>query len=46
VDAPPLNLLDIPRPVDYPDELLATHRDTALKSERLWERLGKLLAEP
>jgi hypothetical protein len=46
VDAPPLNLLDIPRPVDYADELLAAHRDTVLKSERLWERLGRLLAEP
>ncbi|MDH6439436.1 hypothetical protein M2158_007977 [Streptomyces sp. SAI-144] len=42
----PLNLLDIPRPADYTDEVLAAHRNTAQKSERLWERLGKLLAEP
>jgi hypothetical protein len=46
VEAPPLNLLDILRPVNYADDLLAAHRETAMKSERLWERLGKLLAEP
>lgn len=46
VDAPPRNLLDIPRPDDYSAELLAKHVETALRSERLWERLGRLLAEP
>ncbi|MDG5809101.1 hypothetical protein P9869_42145 [Streptomyces ossamyceticus] len=43
--APPLNLLDIPRAEDYPDELLQAHLDLVRKHPRLWERLGKLLAE-
>lgn len=46
VDAPPLNLLDIPRPAGYADDLLAAHRELARRSDRLWERLGKLEAEP
>ncbi|NNN32161.1 hypothetical protein HLK59_17685 [Streptomyces sp. S3(2020)] len=43
--APPLNLLDIPRPDGYTDELLQAHLDLVRKHPRLWERLGKLLAE-
>jgi hypothetical protein len=46
VQARPLNLLDIPRPVAYTEKLLQAHREIALRSERLWERLGRLLDEP
>ena len=45
-EAPPLNLLDIPRPAAYGDELLRAQREVALKSDRLWERLAKLADEP
>ena len=44
--APPINLIDVPRPFGYTDKLLAAHKGTAMRAgERLYERLGALVDE-
>lgn len=45
--APPVNLIDVPRPARYSDELLRAHREAVRREgDRLMERLDALVQEP